>query len=1075
MNLNDLFEQYRNNPSEFSLTEVLKSSQNLIYGIVVKVANHAHDSEDLAQEVLIKVIQNINILPKDVNFGGWLNRTSMNVAINYFHQKQRLKLLKPNIQELKKIQTKECDEEIISIIYQHLSQLESLDESLILDKYIHQMTYAQMCGLYKLPKSTIESKINNILGKLKNSIEKAGFAGVAIAIVSTLDQLKANELSINLIPQLKNHIPTNYPKPKTNIFLPKVLLKVAIPMVAVLMTFFTMNNLVSSNGQNNYPPAEVIKNVKVTETNEALKPISDNTSLPTKDNDINESTADADIPMEGINPTQSKIEEKPIAIENDFAGQLIDAESKKPIANAKLEIWDIYTHKKIESITDSEGKYFIPQELETTFFFYLKFTKDDYAVKQTFQHFEIHKRISISMSKGKRINQILTFDKPANTLLYRSAPVEIEKEQHLTMNQKQLLKQITSAIKAKAPVEFFALQVIKIENVKEYDLSVLVGKDENCGYLSCDDFRSGVSIDDFFPEKFIEKSANSGKKLRFATTGKMALDVEFSAVNVDGTAKNFNLSTDKMGQFPSTTNGAQYKNLLNLGRVDYMIEYIPYFSDLYSDNPDKFKGINTTYLLPSTSILFEPLSLSREFHNIQILFGDTLFSKKSNLKKSDIYKGILTVTDQFFEKIILTSFINIPIGGVIDINSKLNSSNDKSFKLELAINNKPVAESTIDVFLKEENQLDFSLPLKVRLNENGSGNIKVSAQTKTILVSFYIKECSYSKLIDLNQISGDNISLNFNRLLTIKRSQESIDSNLKAKAINKNAQKRNGMFKIGSVYDQKKIVNNNTFIQFQNDTQKVYIEDGAEYFLIDYAFGIKTNYNQLKATNHLIKSNSDKIEVKPVSEVDYSTFHVDIVDEQGAEVENVHWFIKEYEGNTNFVNSKLGFPVTPYQLLTSDEFCNSIEGNKISAEFLKEKTVGEQAILKKTVSLLNNRHYFVKVMADGYMTYLEFFSTKDNRQINKKVVMRKSNAVKFNANHEFEFYEISKLLKDEDIIIEYNGAPVTSIEKFQKSLQECNQEKVTIKLIRNQMPMSLVIPAFNIAGLEDCHYEDKKK
>ena len=68
MSLNELFDSYRNNPCERLLTEVLKESQSLIYGIAFNIVKHNQDAEDLTQDVLIKVIQNINDLPKNTYF-----------------------------------------------------------------------------------------------------------------------------------------------------------------------------------------------------------------------------------------------------------------------------------------------------------------------------------------------------------------------------------------------------------------------------------------------------------------------------------------------------------------------------------------------------------------------------------------------------------------------------------------------------------------------------------------------------------------------------------------------------------------------------------------------------------------------------------------------------------------------------------------------------------------------------------------------------------------------------------------------------------------------------------------------
>lgn len=481
MNPNELFAQYRNKPSEYTLTKVLKASQNLIYGIIVKVAHHEHDSEDLTQEVLIKVIQNINILPKETNFGGWLNRTSLNTAINYFHQRQRIKTLAPKIQELKKDLNTEIDEETIGIIYQHLAQLECTEESLILNKFIHQMTYAQMSSLYQLPKSTIESKINNILQRLKGSIEKAGFAGVSFALASTLEQLKAAEVTLDLLPKVQSHYPASYPKVKPDFFSSKFLLKVFVPVVAILIAYFTIDHLNSSNQTFEKPTAEFAKLEKSLQAKVGEKVIAETNNMkqPNAQNKTTDLVSNIEV-IETIKKTNLlpiPNEEPKVTQENDFAGQLIDAETKKPIADAKLEIWDIYTYEKFETTTDAEGKYFIPKGLDTTFFFYLKFIKEGYATKQTFQHFLIHSKLKVQINKGKKISQVITFDKPANTMLYRYGYCNLEIENHLSLNQKYYLEQFLD--NENIPAEFFTLEVIKIENVDRYLLNVSVENENN--------------------------------------------------------------------------------------------------------------------------------------------------------------------------------------------------------------------------------------------------------------------------------------------------------------------------------------------------------------------------------------------------------------------------------------------------------------------------------------------------------------------------------------------------------------------------------------------------------------------
>ena len=75
---------------------IINSCSFLIYCVVIKIAHHNQDFEDITQEVLAKIIQNINFFAKELNFTGWLSRVTMNAGIDHYHQKKRTKTILSN-------------------------------------------------------------------------------------------------------------------------------------------------------------------------------------------------------------------------------------------------------------------------------------------------------------------------------------------------------------------------------------------------------------------------------------------------------------------------------------------------------------------------------------------------------------------------------------------------------------------------------------------------------------------------------------------------------------------------------------------------------------------------------------------------------------------------------------------------------------------------------------------------------------------------------------------------------------------------------------------------------------------
>jgi hypothetical protein len=228
--------------------------------------------------------------------------------------------------------------------------------------------------------------------------------------------------------------------------------------------------------------------------------------------------------------------------------------------------------------------------------------------------------------------------------------------------------------------------------------------------------------------------------------------------------------------------------------------------------------------------------------------------------------------------------------------------------------------------------------------------------------------------------------------------------------------------------------------------------------------GIKTKYNQLKAINSQIKANMNIMEVKPVSEIDYISMHFDVFDDEGKPIEELDWHIEELRNKTNWGAGNKG------------EFLKQTEElqTNITPEHWENKTVGATVIKSRTVSLLMNRKYALIIKAKDYIDFQENFTTESSHPIYKKIVLRKSNSVKFVIDDEFEIHEAVKLLKNGDIIIEYNGIRIKNKEIFLKTQQACKQEKVNIKLIRDKKYLIVTGSPYYISGIRDCFYDDQE-
>lgn len=1073
MNLNEIFEQYRNNPTEKNLSEVIKKSQNLIFSIVMNIIKHNQDAEDVTQEVLIKLIQNSNMLPKEINFIAWLNKVSLNAAINFYHQKKRSKALANNLQENLSNSSKNQKDETVSIVFQHLSKLEDDEQAMVVNKHIHQMTFAQLSNLYNMPIPTIQSKINVILNKLKVSIEKAGFAGVALGLISTLSELKAFEPDKDLSANVKIHFPTKSSS-ETTPFLTKVKTKPIIATIAIFVSLIVFSSYYLLNELKNEDTASLINKEIEIKNEKNLKKAQPNSELSANNLEIKKEAQPTEKQNQNTeqnpNSIEVKIQEKETS---GFAGVLLDANTKEPIPEAKLEVWDIYSYQKIDLKTDEEGKYNIPDNLDKTFFYYLKFIKEGYVAKQTFQHFTSQKNISIFMEKGKKIKCLLDFYKATNGELYFGSHFSLDGEKHLSNNQKQNLTNVFHCILENAPLEMYSIATIKLSNANEYEVSMSILDSPTSGFF--------YPNPDFYFYNFAIWYEDSAK------VGSFGIKDKGATFSQDHSKNKYALTFKKTGKpvtvselqvYDKRTKKEREMENKNISRKDEyhgilfqtLIVYKgnEFYSQLGGRNFGLPEGqLAKLELLPYSTVLFEPLSFSSKYNNVQVFYDKNVYSKKSTFRKATNYQSELKIFDMFFEEKLLETNIAIPIGGTIDVNAELNSSEkfNKPLNILISVDNTPLANAFINLTFSNLSKDDpNSFSHKLQLDENGRSNLQIKSNTKFITINFVKDKATYSIQIDLLKTTNDSINLEFNKKLTLNLPENTLASYLKAKQFNLGF--KDPYFSSTGSYIC--ITNNSSSIIVPLSEKKVFIDKNADYKATDPGYSIKTPFNQLKALQAIdIDDKTEIIEFKNATEFDYTNVKLNICDENGEPLQTSLWSIEENSSNAQFTRADNYNCRIEY--FPPDEEIFEIDEKDIG----KLVSIGEDNLKNKTVQLLNNRTYSLRVQMPNYVSVNEPFVINGTGDIYKKIVLYKPNSVIFNFKLIDELDEIIKKLNFGDIIYEYNGIRILNKNMLVKAQKDCALENIKVKLIRDKTSMTVTIPSYQIFGIEDYFFDDK--
>lgn len=163
----DLIELSKASPESFGF--LMERYQGQLFHYIRRIGQLSkEDTEDLLQEVFIKIYQKINEYDNRLKFSSWAYRVAHNHAIDHFRRAKARprtdaleeneweKLISASVQMEKKIADKDCIQKIKKCIE---AMPINYREVLIL-RFIEEKEYEEIMDILKKPKGTVATLIN---------------------------------------------------------------------------------------------------------------------------------------------------------------------------------------------------------------------------------------------------------------------------------------------------------------------------------------------------------------------------------------------------------------------------------------------------------------------------------------------------------------------------------------------------------------------------------------------------------------------------------------------------------------------------------------------------------------------------------------------------------------------------------------------------------------------------------------------------------------------------------------------------------------------------------------------------
>lgn len=182
----DLIIEYLNGKNE-SLNILIKKYLKPIYNFVYSYVKNEQESEDITQDVFLKVWKNIRKFKRDKNFKTWIYKIAKNTSIDFLKKKKNVSFSEidqnnKNEEDISFIDTIEDNEALPDELYSK-KELENNMENILNDipikyreimelYYIEEFNFREISEILNEPLNTIKSRHRRGLTILRQKIEK---------------------------------------------------------------------------------------------------------------------------------------------------------------------------------------------------------------------------------------------------------------------------------------------------------------------------------------------------------------------------------------------------------------------------------------------------------------------------------------------------------------------------------------------------------------------------------------------------------------------------------------------------------------------------------------------------------------------------------------------------------------------------------------------------------------------------------------------------------------------------------------------------------------------------------------
>jgi RNA polymerase sigma-70 factor (ECF subfamily) len=153
--------------------QLYQDNSDFVWRVVVRMVNNTEEAKDLAQDIFVKVYQELPKYRFEAKFKTWLYRIAFTTTLNRI---KKLKIRRDKAEDIYRHQEQDAGEEASSsdqlLVKQLLAGLNEVQRSCVVLRDIEGLSYEEVGHILKIKTGTVRSNLNRARHKMRKNWHK---------------------------------------------------------------------------------------------------------------------------------------------------------------------------------------------------------------------------------------------------------------------------------------------------------------------------------------------------------------------------------------------------------------------------------------------------------------------------------------------------------------------------------------------------------------------------------------------------------------------------------------------------------------------------------------------------------------------------------------------------------------------------------------------------------------------------------------------------------------------------------------------------------------------------------------